>query len=99
MIELIDAAFGIVTSILIPLAFGLCTLFFLWGIVKYIKSDAGNEKSEGRRIMLWGTVGLFVVFSIWGIIALIQNELGIPGIENVDKDLISSPTENIEYHL
>ncbi len=99
MIELIDAAFDIVTKILIPLAFGLCTLFFLWGIVKYIKSDAGNEKAEGRRIMVWGVVGLFVAFCIWGIIAFLQSELGLPPIENVERDLIPSATENIEYQL
>ncbi len=97
MIELIDSAFDIVTKILIPLAFGLNFLFFLWGIVKYIKSDAGNEKSEGRRVMVWGVVGLFVVFCIWGIIVFLQNELGIPKIENIDKELTPSVTETINY--
>lgn len=87
MIELIDAASGIVTDILIPLAFALCLLYFFWGLAKYIRMGAVSDKAaeEGKRIMIRGIVGIFVAFSIWGIIIFIQNELGIPGIDNIDK--------------
>ncbi len=76
---IIDAAYAIVASTLIPLAFGLCVVYFFWGVAKYIKSSAGSEKAaeEGKRIMGWGLVGLFVAFSIWGIITLIRNEFGL----------------------
>jgi hypothetical protein len=87
MIDLINAAYGIITGTLIPLAFALCLLYFFWGVAKYIRTGAGGEKAaeEGKRVMIWGIVGLFVAFSIWGIIKFIQNELSIPPIQTVNK--------------
>lgn len=81
--DLIDAAFGIITNTLIPLAFALCLFYFFWGVVKYMKTGAGSDKAaeEGRHIMIWGVVGLFVAFSVWGIITFMQSELGIPDVK------------------
>ncbi len=80
--DLIDSAFGIVNSILIPLAFSLCLLYFFWGVAKYIKEGASSDKAaeEGRRIMVSGIIGLFVAFSVWGIVAFIRSELGLSNI-------------------
>ncbi|MFA6270211.1 MAG: hypothetical protein WC657_03325 [Candidatus Paceibacterota bacterium] len=87
IIDIIDAAFGIVKNVLIPLAFALCLFYFFWGVAKYIRSGAAGDKAaeEGKKVMVWGIVGLFVAFSIWGIIKFIQVELGIPGIGSVSK--------------
>jgi hypothetical protein len=87
IIGIIDAASGIITKVLIPLAFALCLFYFFWGVAKYIRTGAGSDKAaeEGKRVMIWGIVGLFVAFSIWGIITFIQDELGIPPIEKVNK--------------
>ena len=81
---IIDAAFKMVTNILIPLVFALCLFYFFWGMVKYIRTGAGSDEAakEGRKIMIWGIVGLFVAFSIWGIISFIKTELGILPVEN-----------------
>jgi hypothetical protein len=82
--DIIDAAFGIITDVLIPLAFALCLFYFFWGVAKYIRTGAGSEKAaeEGRRVMIWGIVGLFVAFSIWGIITFMKKELTIPSVNN-----------------
>jgi hypothetical protein len=87
MIDLVKAAFGIVTDTLIPLAFALCLFYFFWGVAKYIRTGAGSEDAakEGKQIMIWGIVGLFVAFSVWGIISFIQKDLGIPAVENIVK--------------
>ncbi len=84
MIDLINTAFGIVTSTLIPLAFALCFLYFFWGVAKYIKTGARDDKSneDGKRIMTWGIIGIFVAFSIWGIINFMKSELGILDVQN-----------------
>jgi hypothetical protein len=84
---LIDAAFNLVTRVLIPLAFALCLLYFFWGVAKYIRTGAGSEKDagEGKKIMIWGIVGLFVAFSVWGIISFIRTELGVLPIQNVNR--------------
>lgn len=86
IIGLIRAASGIVSGILVPLAFSLCLLYFFWGMAKYIRMGATSDKAaeEGRRIMIWGVVGLFVALSIWGIISFIQSELKIPPIEKTN---------------
>lgn len=68
------SAKDLVTFTLIPLVFTLALLFFFWGVVKYIRS-AGNEKEEGKKIMIWGVVALFVMSSVWGLVSFIQNEL------------------------
>jgi hypothetical protein len=86
--NIIDAAFQLVSNVLIPLAFALCLLYFFWGVVKYIRTGAGgSEKAaeEGKKVMIWGIAGLFVAFSIWGIISFIQTELKIPPIQNVNR--------------
>ncbi|MEK9185901.1 MAG: hypothetical protein AAB863_03945 [Patescibacteria group bacterium] len=87
LIGLIDSSYGIITSILIPAAFGLCLLYFFWGVAKYIGVSAGSEEAakEGKRVMVWGVVALFVVSSIWGIIAFIRTELNIPEKQDVTK--------------
>lgn len=87
MIQLIDAAFALITNILIPLAFALSVLYFFWGVVKYIRTGASSEEAakEGRRVMVWGVIGLFVAFSIWGIISFVRGELGIPEVQNVNR--------------
>jgi len=75
-------------ALLIPLAYGLALLFFLWGIAKFI-FKAGDEKAkeEGKRLMIWGIVGLFVITSIWGIIAVFRYDLlGVP-----TRNMISPP--------
>ena len=92
MIDLINAAFGIVTNTLIPLAFALCLFYFFWGVTKYIRTGAGSEDAakEGRQIMIRGIIGLFVAFSIWGIITFIKSELGIPDVQNINKPSIES---------
>jgi len=99
MIELIDAASGIVTSVLIPLAFALCLLYFFWGVVKYIGKSANSERAteEGKRVMMWGLIGIFIVFSIWGIVKFIQSELGIPDIQNIEKPDNEAITTKINY--
>ena len=96
IVGIIKAATAIITDVLIPLVFALCLMFFFWGVVKYIWS-VGNEKEEGRRVMIWGIVGLFVAFSIWGIIKFIQNELGILPINNIEKSSTPYVNSTITY--
>ncbi len=76
--DLLKAIISLI-GVLIPLAYGLALLFFLWGIAKFI-FRAGDEKAveEGKRVMIWGIIALFVITSIWGVIAVFQSDLGLP---------------------
>ena len=71
---LLGSAKDIVNKTLIPLVFSLALLVFFWGVVKYIWSS-GDDKNEGKKIMIWGIVALFVMASVWGLVAFIQTEL------------------------
>lgn len=82
---LIDGATKIVSDILIPIAFGLCTLYFFWGVAKYIKVQSENEKEEGRKAITWGIIGIFVVSAVWGIVFFLQSELALPIIDTIER--------------
>lgn len=85
--DLLTAIMSLI-ALLIPLAYGLALLFFLWGIAKFI-FKAGDEKAkeDGKRLMVWGVIALFVITSIWGIIAVFRYDLlGIP-----TRNMISPP--------
>lgn len=80
--DLILSSRGIIDTLLIPLGYAVCLLYFAWGIVKYIRSI--GDKEEGKSIMTWGVVGLFVVTSIWGIITVIRSEFQIGDKSTLD---------------
>jgi hypothetical protein len=75
----------IIHDTLIPLAFALCFLYFIWGVAKYIRTGSGSEKSaeQARNVMVWGLAGVFVAASIWGIVRLMRTELGVPEVNSV----------------
>ena len=62
----------------VNLLFVLALLIFSWGIFKMV-SNADNEdaRSDGRRVMLYGTIGLVIMFGAYGIIAVIKGTFGI----------------------
>jgi hypothetical protein len=55
------------------LLFVLVTVYFGWGVVKYVRA-AGDEKAiaEGKKHMLWGIIGMAVMAGAWGIVRIIQ---------------------------
>lgn len=79
--RIFSAARNIVEQILVPLAFIIGLLMFFWGIVKYIKSE-GDDKAQGKKIMVWGIVAIFVMSAVWGLVAFIGEELGVDYIKD-----------------
>ncbi|MFC1802245.1 hypothetical protein ACFLY7_02280, partial [Patescibacteria group bacterium] len=66
---------GILDAV-IPLIVVLAVLFFFWGLVKFMM-NAGEEKEEGRHIMIWGIIAIFVMVSFWGFVAVLQTTFGV----------------------
>lgn len=60
----------------IYLAMALATIYFLYGIIKYM-AQYGDEKarSESAKTISYGLIALFVMVAVWGIIALIRMSL------------------------
>lgn len=54
----------------------LSVLAFFWGLFKFI-TRAGEDKEEGRHIMIWGILALFVMLSVWGLVGVVGNTFGI----------------------
>jgi hypothetical protein len=60
----------------IGLLITLAIIAFFWGLVRYLFS-AGEEKSKGLQIMLYGVITIFVMVSVWGIVRLLQSTFGV----------------------
>lgn len=55
----------------ITLLFAVAILFFVWGLVDYIRhSDNESKRKEGAQHMLWGIIGLFIMISASAILQL-----------------------------
>lgn len=72
--------FGSIIWNILPLLLGIAVLVFIWGLIRYIKTNSESEKKEAVGIITYGIIALFVIVSIWGIIRLLQDTLGIPGL-------------------
>jgi len=57
--------------------FGLATIYFLWGVLMFVK-DANNaeKRTEGGKHIMYGLLGMFIMFSVRGIINLILGTIG-----------------------
>ena len=63
-------------GLLTPLLVAVSLLVFFWGIARFILA-AGDEKKveEGKKLLIWGSIGLFVIASLWGIIQILSGSL------------------------
>lgn len=64
----------------ILLMFGLAMLYFLYGIVKFLSTNAGDkgsERIEARNAIMWGIIGMVIMFSVYGIIDAILKTFGV----------------------
>jgi len=63
---------------LILLMFAVATLYFVWGVVKFIaNAEDSSARSEGMKSMTWGAIGMFIMFAAWGILNIITSTFGI----------------------
>lgn len=66
----------IISVAIIPILFALATLFFLWGVLKYIRASDTKNREEALKTVWAGFIGLFVMVSLWGIIAIFGTMFG-----------------------
>jgi hypothetical protein len=60
----------------IELLFGVGVLYFAWGIAKMIIfANDETARSEGKKSILWGSIGMLIMISAWGIVYLISNTI------------------------
>lgn len=63
---------------LLALAFGLSFVYFTYGVVKFIRLEAGDKsRDEAKNAILWGIVGMVIMFSVYGIIRFVLATFGV----------------------
>jgi len=79
--------FAAVLYRLVLIAFPLVTIVFIWGLIKYIgfgaitgEETSAQQKTGGKRLMVFGIVTLFIMISIWGIIFMLSSTFGLTNI-------------------
>lgn len=79
--DLISSFINLLNFYLLPLAWAVMFLVFLWGLVKLI-FHLGNEDSleDGKRLMVWGVIGIFVVTSVFAIGYFIKDALNLSDV-------------------
>ena len=70
---------GIKTEIINPiiaLLFALAVIYFLWGVIQYIRNSGDAQKrADGVKHITWGIVGLVIMVSVFGILNLAINTI------------------------
>lgn len=98
-VQSILLAFSRVIAVMIPVAFALILLVFLWGIAKFVLSVGEEGKTEGKELLMWGTIALFIASSVWGISAYLREVIGVDGNYdrwNLDRSTIPNYGNRIE---
>lgn len=66
---------------IVYLIMALATVYFLWGLVGYIKSSGDvSAREESRKYIIYGLLGLFVMTGVWGLVEILTNTFGFSGI-------------------
>ena len=72
----------VILNPLILLAFSIAFAYFIYGIFKFLRLEAGDSsRKEAQDSILYGFIGMVVMFSVYGLIRFI---LATFGIDNVD---------------
>jgi hypothetical protein len=51
---------------------------FIWGLFQFmLNTNGGEDNSEGKRHMIYGTIGMFIMVSVYGIISLLASTFGL----------------------
>ncbi len=66
---------------IIPLLFTLAVLFFVYGVVDFIRASAtGDKLDDKKQFMMWGIIALAVMTGVWGLVAIVTNTFGISNV-------------------
>lgn len=83
----------IIGAAIIPFIFALAFLFFLWGMVMYIRgSDDVKKRQESKKFIYWGIIGLTVMVSVWGIVKIVNSTFGLGNtVPKLQTDYLKTP--------
>ncbi len=89
---------NLIINPLISLLFALAVAYFLFGVFEFLMNQENeDERTNGKKHMIWGIVGITIMMGVWGILSLIVNTLGINNDLTVDPD--NPDGGSIDVHL
>jgi len=69
---------AVILNPIILLLFAVSTVYFFYGIIKYLSLDPTDSKrKEARDAIIWGLVGMLIMFSVYGILGFVLSTFGI----------------------
>lgn len=75
----IETVTGWLNSI-ISLLFVLVTLYFIWGVIEYVKAGGDDAAvKKGKTHMIYGIIGMAVMAAAWGIVGVVRSSFGVTG--------------------
>ncbi len=67
------------TTVINPLLlvlFALAVVYFLWGVLSYVKgADDPSKRTEGANHILYGLIGIVIMVGVYGILEMITNTI------------------------
>ncbi len=76
---------GLITKIsdllnaIIPVLILAAVVWFIFGIIKYVIANTGEEKTKGVHVIVSGIIGLTVIVSMWALVGFLKNTFGVVG--------------------
>ena len=76
--RLIASIEALIINPIIGLLFALGLVFFLWGLAQFIMNAGSEEdRTTGKKHMIWGIVGMFIMAGAYAIMNIITNTLSV----------------------
>lgn len=78
IIPFLDRLNELILNPIILLLFAVSTVYFIYGVINFIRLEAGDsKKKEALNAIIWGIVGMLVMFSAYGLISFVINTFGV----------------------
>ena len=71
----------VINSILTPILYllgALALVYFLWGVIKYIRASGDEDKQQAQKMVIYGIIGLFVMVAVWGLVQVLVSTFNLP---------------------
>ena len=77
VVTLMKSVDRVILNPLIVFLFALATVYFIYGLTRYLLSPDNEEvRKSSKSSMIWGVIGMFIMVSVFGIMNLILSSLG-----------------------
>ena len=96
-VDSLISKFGIyIVDPILLVIFATGFFMFMWGLFQFmVNVNRGEDTSDGKRHMIYGTLGMLVMVSVYGIISFLDNTFGLNvGNPNVNTQNINAPSIN-----